>query len=271
MAPIQLISVPSLEYTKDPARIAAAMASDNYTRSRLRSNDNLTEADIRSLAQDDNESTRGSIAKRSDVPDDLLAQLAKDPSVDVKARALANPKMDAGIFAAAVLGQKFHGTALLHLTGSIHVATKLELFEALWAKSKQTHWWLVRRFDDAVEYRRPSTDMRISALIDREIMGQTNDTREVYARSQSISSPSILDQMKDDRHRPVVNAVAGNPRAWVSTHEHLVTSHKSPSIRISVAGATTDNDLLNSIYRSTKSEQIRKAVEKNPAFVPTAG
>lgn len=148
--------------------------------------------------------------------------------------------------------------------------TTLEAIEALWAKSKSARRRLLEDFDKAVRDGSPGTDPGIPDFIDREILNQTNETRLAYALSTSISNPAVLDQMKGDRHRPVVNAIAGNPRAWLSTHEHLVASHRTPAIRIAVAGATTDAALLASIHAGTKSAQILEAVEANPAFIRSA-
>ncbi|MCC3292896.1 hypothetical protein [Arthrobacter sp. zg-Y1110] len=270
MATIQIISVPGIESTGDPARIAAAMtAGDDHTKQRLASNANLTAGDIAALARENDESTRGLIAERDDVPDDLLARLAQDSSGIVRAKALANAKTDAETFAAAVHGQQLPANAVWYLARSVHAVAERKLFEAIWRMSKPSRYWLLTNFNDSLRDGRPDTDPGIAAFIDQEILGENNDLRRAYAMSESSSNPAVLDKMKDDRHRPVINAVAGNPRAWLSTHEHLAASHKTPAIRIAVAGATTSNDLLNSIYAGTKSEQIRKAVEANPAFVRT--
>lgn len=145
--------------------------------------------------------------------------------------------------------------------------TALETFESSWKKSKSARRRLIESIDLTVSTGIPGIDGRILSFIDREIPAQDNGTRLAYANSRSISNPAVLDRMKADRHRPVINAIAGNPRAWLSTHEHLVASHKTPAIRIAVAGATTDAALLSSIHAGTKSAQILEAVEANPAFV----
>ena len=80
-------------------------------------------------------------------------------------------------------------------------------------------------------------------------------------------SPEILDSLKDDPHRPVINAIARNSSALVSTHEYLIDNHKSSGIRTSIAMVTENSYLLNKIYFGTKSKEIRYWVECNPRFL----
>jgi 23S rRNA U2552 (ribose-2'-O)-methylase RlmE/FtsJ len=112
-------------------------------------------------------------------------------------------------------------------------------------------------------------DSRIFAIINDEILSgnASNAVREVYAGSYAVVSPEILDGLKDDPYRPVINAIARNSSALASTHEYLINKHKSSGIRISIAMVTENNDLLNKIYHGTKSAEIRCSVECNPAFV----
>lgn len=85
--------------------------------------------------------------------------------------------------------------------------------------------------------------------------------------SAGIALPEILDDLRDDPYRPVINAIARNSSAWSSTHEYLATKHKSSEIRTSIAMVTRDNVLLNKIYHGTKSKEIRYWVEANPVFI----
>lgn len=68
------------------------------------------------------------------------------------------------------------------------------------------------------------------------------------------------------RERELVSVIVGNPFLPDDLAAVLVHRHKTPSIRISIAHNTGSNDVLNRIWSSTKSEQIRAAVEENAVF-----
>lgn len=225
----------------------------------------ISPADLRALSSDPDEQTRMLVAERGGLPGDVLHKLAVDVSDVVRAQALRNPDSGATAFRAALLGQTFSARAFDVLCSSTFAVADLNVFELLWAR-KSKRGTLLSRFSEAVRKNR-AFDPLIISFIDDEIMDQSSAVRLVYAWRDGIGNPEILDRMKNDPHRPVIVALAFNPKAWVSTHEYLASTHKSPAVLEGIAMATTDSDLLNSIYCGTKSAQVRRAAEENPVFV----
>jgi hypothetical protein len=74
------------------------------------------------------------------------------------------------------------------------------------------------------------------------------------------------EKLAQDPKRSILNALVEN--ALLPTHvaEEIVTSHKTPYLRESIAKRSVDRDLLEAIWRGTKSESIRATVESNTLF-----
>lgn len=232
--------------------------------------DGLEPRDLVTLAKDSDDGIRFFIAQRSDTPAEALEKLTKDPVDTVRAKALANENTDASLFVDAVLTQQFSSAAYDVLCYSVHAGADLDAFKILWEKKPKKRFYLLSNLCRTVTVAGMDDDQPVFTFVDEQIMSQNHRVREIYALYRDISNPEIMDAMKNDESRAVVNAIAGNPNAWASTHEYLVTKHKSPGVRMSVARVTTNNDLLNLIYNSTKSEQIRKTVESNDHFINLA-
>ena len=155
-----------------------------------------------------------------------------------------------------------------------------EEFIENWNSRPRVRWHLLRSIPDkslkkdddwfawmeeSLLYSLSKVDERVFSLINSTILNCSNDVREEYARAFWADS-RVLDQMKDDKHRPVINSLSENPFIDFKTAEYLILKHKTPSIRISIANHARDNELLQIIWESTKSDQIRKAVSNNPHF-----
>ncbi|MCC3299416.1 hypothetical protein [Arthrobacter caoxuetaonis] len=263
---VRICSAADIRTTADPAWIQSVLRSGSTEDRRdLTRNEHLSPQDFDVLARDPDDDVREAVAGRRAIPAATLSLLAADPSERVRAQAIGNRTADPQAFAAAVLGGKFSSRAISTLCDSLHAASDTAVFEYLWSKKKSERGHLLRKLHTAATEGFP-LDPRIPAFVAAEIQDQANGVREVYAMIPEICDPAALDRMKDDTHRPVINAIAGNPKAWVSTHEYLAGKHKTPAVRISIAKATTDAALLGRIHAGTKSAQIHAAVEANPAF-----
>lgn len=233
-------------------------------------NPHLTENHLRTLVSEPSFYIRKDIARRSDIPRDVLDALLSDQIEEIRVYALCNPLTDFTHYKSAVMNEKFSLSAKDDFCRDNRALEDVEVFHFLWTTVKHSHTPLTHNLSWVDENKNLKIDPECAHVIHDEIRSgkTTNTLREAYAGA-SFALPEILDTLKDDKSRPVINAVARNSSAWVSTHEHLVASHKTPAIRISVAYATNDNDLLNKIYHGTKSKDIREAVENNPVFINT--
>lgn len=111
-------------------------------------------------------------------------------------------------------------------------------------------------------------DEQIFDVIDSTILDSSGTARAQYA-SKYWANPTILDVLKDDKIRDVINSVAYNPFISFDTAVYLIENHKTPDIRVSIARNTRDYDILRIIWDSTNSKQIREAVKENPFFKNT--
>lgn len=237
----------------------------------LLNNPHLSKDQWERLVTDDSIDVRKEAAKHPKIPEEFLDKLRNDKDSEIQVEALCNPLTDYSVYKDAVLNRKFSAWAKKNLCWNKRVVEDVEVFGFLWTTIRNEQTNLISTLSSAHFYDYPNIDPECVHIIHDEIRsGNTSASlREEYARHDTIALPEILDTLKTDSSRPVINAVARNSAAWVSTHEYLVTNHKTPAIRISVASATKDNDLLNRIYHGTKSKDIREAVEKNPVFVNT--
>lgn len=115
------------------------------------------------------------------------------------------------------------------------------------------------------DYVRDLVDERIFEAIEATILESSGTARASYAYKR-WANPEILDALKDDKSREVINYVALNPFISFDTAVYLINNHKTPVIRESIAENTRAPEILRMIWDSTKSEEIRKYVRNNPYF-----
>lgn len=262
--------------TNDRAVINKALnSSDGYLLSQIANNPHLTVDDVIRISNEHPE-VNADLARRNDCPISLLEDFLSDKDEYVRVMSLANNQTPLDKFTEAVVngtyalkGRKYKPSSLSVLSQYEILCMSFEAFEFLWLNAKSERENLIRSVEYGVtDFLNGSLqDTRFSDLVASTILSDTNRTRDYYAGSYYITDPAVLDLMKDDKYREVINSIAQNKKAWVSTHDYLVSKHKSPGIRTSVASVTKDNALLNKIYRSTKSAGIRDAVVANPVFV----
>lgn len=231
-------------------------------------NHHLTEPEQMALADDESVNVRIELAKSRRVTSNVLHLLRLDKSDIVRVHALCNPLTDSSHFVDAVLNDKFSVTAKRLFCENFAVLESFEVFEFLWKTVKHAPPLLMSTLHGAT-YTMMVIDSKILSFVHSEILSgeAPNAVRETYAGSAGIALPEILDGLRDDPCRPVINAISRNASAWVSTHEYLAFKHKSSEIRTSIAMVTKDNVLLNKIYHGTKSKEIRYWVEANPVFI----
>lgn len=242
---------------------------DKHARAHLASNPFLSYESMEALSKDKNSDVRLKLAESHHLPPAILQVLSHDNTEAVRASAISNPLTCFSDFKQAVIGSKFNTWAKTIICSDLRVTEDVEIFEYLWENIKGSQPTLIEALDYAQRQSHPGIDNRVPLLIHDELRtaNPSNATREAYAGAVYVALPEILDQLKDDPHRPVINAIARNGSAWVSTHEYLISQHKSSGIRTTIVAVTEDNDLLNKIYHGTKSKDIRYWVEQNSHFV----
>lgn len=258
------------ERTNDHNLIGALIAGDDDdTKCYLVDNPNLTNSELLALSKDQSTAVRIELALSKQATPDVLHRLSLDESDIVRVHALCNPLTEYSYFVDVVLHNKFSVAAKKILCDYFRVLDSLEVFESLWRSAKGADALLMNTLHGATYTSYSGIDPNILEFVHEHILSgeASNAVREAYAGAADVALPEILDRLRDDPYRPVINAIARNSSAWVSTHEYLVAKHKSSGIRTSVAMATVDNVLLNRIYHGTKSKEIRFWVEANPVFV----
>lgn len=162
--------------------------------------------------------------------------------------------------------KKFSVASLENFAYSGHTFKSLEVFKKLW-ENQRIKKSLVLGAESAVFRNSALTiDRAIIDFLAKEIVNENNTLRAEYARSSILSDPVTLDLMKTDSHRPVITSLAWNKRACPATHKYILDNHKSASIKDGIAFSSSDNNLLNRIYKSTKSEQTKLVIENNSNF-----
>lgn len=249
--------------------ISVITGRDEVDKAWVVSNPRLTDVQMMTLADDEDIVVRRELAKVSHLPADVLRLLCADKAEIVRVHALCNPLTVFSDFMVAVLTGKFSVSSKKLFCQNFRVLGSLEVFEFLWRTVKGAQPILINTLNVAVRDASPLIDSKVLNFVHDEIRAgdAPNAVREAYAESVWLALPEILDSLKDDVFRPVINAITRNGSAWVSTHEYLVDNHKSSLIRCFIAMVTEDNDLLNKIYHGTKSKDIRYWVECNPVFV----
>lgn len=247
-------------------------------------NPNLTETHLMALACDESVRVRHELAWRKSLPADVLEKLRSDEEEAVRVQALCNSQSEAKFFVEAVLRGKLSAATKKAFCSNVKAVSNFEAFKFLWESGKRSQALLVGALYDAV--RLPDSPMTSKVLYDtasspspidpkvfdvvHEVIRSgeaSNDLKVTYAGASGVALPELLDVLMDDPYQPVIEGIARNTSAWVSTHEHLYANHKSKRVLFFLAGATMDCGLLNLIYRRTKSKEIRYVLENNPAFV----
>jgi hypothetical protein len=260
----------ALGVTSDRTLISGVVnGNDEVAKAYVVDNPRLTEAEMLTLANDADIVVRRELANVGHLSTAALHMLCMDKAEIVRVHALLNPLTHFSDFMCAVLAGKFSVTSKRLFCSHFRAVGHIEVFEHLWNTVKGAQPILINTLNFAVRDVPQLVDSRVFAVIHDEMLsGQaSNAVREMYAGSYAVVSPEVLDGLKDDPCRPVINAIARNSSAWSSTHEYLINNHKSSGIRISIAMVTDNNDLLNMIYHGTKSAEIRYWVECNPTFV----
>lgn len=258
------------EVTNDHSVISALITGDDEnTKCYLVDNPNLTDSEVWALAHDRAVPVRIELAKSKQVTSNAILKLTHDKSDIVRVYALCHPLTDDSYLAESIMHDKFSVTAKKLFCESFRVLGSLEIFRFLWTTVKGGPAILMDTLVGETYQTVPVIDPQVRLFVHDEILNGnvSNAVRETYAGSAGVALPEILDRLKDDSHRPVINAIARNSAAWVSTHDYLASNHKTSDIRTSIAMVTQDNALLNKIYKGTKSKDIRFWVEQNPVFV----
>lgn len=230
-------------------------------------NSNLTEENFRVLAGDKNNHVRAALAQHDVIPLDVLDCLLVDENEYVRVQALWNAQASMDAFADAVLRKKYAHESRIGFCSNDFAVKNFEVFNSLWSTVKGSHVRLVENLNYAVQEKHEVIDSKILKVVHDEIRrGNVSKVlKESYALA-SIALPEILDDWKDDPSRDVINAIARNSSAWVSTHEYLVDTYRRGHVRAFVAQTTDCTTLLNKIHWGTKSRVVLNWVENNPAF-----
>ena len=258
-----------LRTVNDPALLEQALEKGNKSaKICLMDNPHLSKEQWERLTKDTSFEVRREAARHENIPAEFLTDLYCDTEEEVRLEALVHPLTEFSVYKNAVMNEKFSAYSKMRISWKLYAVEEIELFEFLWTTTKSLQVNLVHTLGRAYYREYPNIDPECVRVINDEIrIGKPSAAlREAYASDPNIATPEMLDQLKTDPSRPVINAIAKNSSAWVSTHDYLAGHHKTPAIRISIARVTNNNELLNNIYHGTKSKDIREQVEKNPAF-----
>lgn len=106
---------------------------------------------------------------------------------------------------------------------------------------------------------------KIITLLQDNILDCNGFSREFYAESSFIKDEH-WERLANDPKRNVLNKLAENPFLPTDIAKEIISKHKTPTLREAIARNTSNNELLESIWHSTKSKNIRDIVENNPFF-----
>lgn len=262
----------TLTKTSDQAVIGSVVSDDSDENSNRKiflteRNPHLTEDNFRALAEDRNHLVRYAVAKHSKTPVNVLNLLLTDEVEEVRVQVLWNPQLSVRTFSDAVLHGKFSGASKKGFCHNKKALKNFEVFDFLWNTVRGGQSLLVDSLNYVVREKHEVIDPKILKVVHDEVRGGniSKVLKESYA-SAAIALPELLDTWKDDPSRSIINAIARNGSAWVSTHDYLVSNYKTGDIRYSIASVTKDYALLNRIYQGTRSENLRHWIEQNPAF-----
>jgi hypothetical protein len=261
-----------LTKTSDQAVIGLVVSDDSDETSNRKiflanRNPHLTEANFRALAEDKNSHVRYAVAGSKSIPIDVLDLLLTDEIEKVRVQALWNPNSSVQAFRDAVLRGKFSSSSKKGFCHNDKAVRDFEVFDFLWNTVRGSHVLLMNNLNYAVREKHEVIAPQILKVVHDEMRGGnvSKVLKESYAWA-SIALPEILDNWKDDSARSVINGIARNSSAWVSTHDYLATKYKTAEIHSSIAMVTDSYALLNKIHRGTKNKGIHYWVEKNPVF-----
>ena len=136
--------------------------------------------------------------------------------------------------------------------------------DPLYADMGRTEKWFFWQ-DASRAFTLKTIDQKVFDVIEGTILDCSVEVRHYYAEAW-WANVELLDKLKDDKARPVVNSVAMNPFITEEIALYLATKHKTPGIRIDIAMRSRSLLVLNTIFNGTQSEDIRKAVLDNPLF-----
>lgn len=231
----------------------------------------MTGPEYERLADSKFAAARENLARYETTPNVLL-KLTADKNSKVKATALANESIDFSVLKKCVMRETFKPSYARIFASNALFGTDLDLFVHTWNTYPNSHFELLYALNRTALIDGDKSphmhDPRILAFIEPLIPHEDKKARAEYASSVAYANPAVLDQLKEDRFREVINNVACNGRAWPSTHEFLVDHHKTTWIRQWIATVSRDNNLLNKIHKGTTSVDIRGAVERNTYFFP---
>lgn len=108
-------------------------------------------------------------------------------------------------------------------------------------------------------------DPKVIDFIQENILDCAGTQKEHYAGSLIVRSDHWETLAKDPK-RSILNALVENALLPAHVAEEIVTSHKTPYLREAIAVRSVDRNLLEVIWKGTKSESIREAVESNKLF-----
>lgn len=236
----------TLAKTSDQAVIGPVISDDSDETSNrkiflVERNPHLTEANFRALAEDRSCHVRYAVAGSAIIPIDVLDLLLADEIEKVRVQALWNSNSSMQAFRDAVLLGKLSSSSKKGFCSNDKAVRNFEVFSFLWSKVRGSHVLLVNNLNYAVREKQEVIAPQILDVVHDEIRhGNTSKAlKESYAGA-AIALPEILDDWKDDPARSVINAIARNSSAWVSTHDYLVDNYKTGEIRYSIASVTKD-------------------------------
>lgn len=97
--------------------------------------------------------------------------------------------------------------------------------------------------------------------IHSEILSMNEASRVDYAASVLVS-PDNWESLLADK-RPVLNTLADNPLLPEEVAYQIISTHKTPGLRVSIAYNAASKELLDCLWNTTNSEIIHKAVVNN--------
>lgn len=254
--------------TEDRKIIDEVIASGHWsTRDLLAKNPHLTSEDIVKLSET-LEINYGTLFRHPNAPLDLLDIYLHHPNDKLKAVTLLHESVPFEIFYDAVMygsylsKKEFGKRDMDTLSSSEYVANSLELFQRFW-EEPDFRAYLVQR---ASNTRRVPIDPHIKTFLASRILREVNSVRIAYCQSENLADPAVLDLLKDDKSRAIINAIAANPVALPMTHGYLLDHYPSSSIKISIAKASRDKGILDRIYNGSSGAATIKALKSNPSF-----
>lgn len=101
---------------------------------------------------------------------------------------------------------------------------------------------------------------------------QNLDTSQRKAFAANPLTPvERLEELINDESKTVILALAGNPSAGDYVHNYLLHNTKDYKVKMNIAKATTNVDILYTILSRTKSVQILQAGQLNPLYEQLQG